>query len=192
MLGTETASRLLRNKRKSSRISNARLPVPSLPALPGKQREENRHQGLGSLQLLLVLQQLQDQSDSAPTNSGPVWRYVTTLVGFPEVGDEGAVVSKAEEEYRGNAVKFVPESLPTILLAHLWHIKAKQSKACSAFLKDFSCEKRNSTFASICSGGFAEPSRRLWLSPVVPARSPPTEHPLRSVDNNKDKDHAGY
>lgn len=51
--------------------------------LPGEQREQNRHQQLGSLHLLLVLQQLQDQSDSLPRHSAPLWSRVAALLRFP-------------------------------------------------------------------------------------------------------------
>lgn len=51
--------------------------------LPAEQREQNRHQHLGSLQLLLVLQQLQDQSDSLPRHSAPFWSHVAALLRFP-------------------------------------------------------------------------------------------------------------
>lgn len=57
----------------------------SIKHVPGEQREQNRHQRLGSLQLLLVLQQLQDQSDSLPRNSCALGIYFTVRR-FPNQG----------------------------------------------------------------------------------------------------------
>lgn len=50
---------------------------------PGEQREEGGHQHLGSPQLLLVLQQLQDESDPRPRHGAPFGTRLRAPLGVP-------------------------------------------------------------------------------------------------------------